>query len=283
MTQAEEELPGLELEYCDHNRRAKRRLYGINNAKKSEVRRNYYRDLIKVTEGTKDYATAALANIEAYDAPDPVLSAMRGSYIQDIKHFLGLTKQVITQTIRRVLNGEQVPADEKVVSIFEPHTNIIEKGGRETVFGHKVCLTSGKSGLILDCMILKGNPADTSLVSEIIERHKESYGRVPDQIVFDGGFASIDNRDKAKELGVIDVVFSKTKGMLIETLASSQRVFKVLTNFRAGIEAGISALKRAFGFSRVLAKGLNAFKTSLLNGVAAFNLSLLARHNLART
>ena len=101
-------------------------------------------------------------------------------------------------------------------------------------------------------------------------------------MAFDGGFASVNNRDKAKELGVTDIVFSKTKGMETETLARSTRVFKLLSKFRAGIEAGISALKRSYGFGRVLAKGWRAFKNSLLNGVAAFNLTLIARYQLAR-
>ena len=282
MSQASGRLPGLQLEYSDHNRRAKSRLYNINNTKKSAVRREQYRDLIKVTEHTRDYAMKAYGELQKYEAPDVLSGALCDSFTADIKRYWELTEQVIDQSIRRVLNGEEVPVEDKVVSIFEPHTDIIQKGGRETLFGHKVCLTSGRSGLILDCMILEGNPADSSLVATLIGRHENSYGAVPEQMAFDGGFASVNNRDKAKELGVTDIVFSKTKGMETETLARSTRVFKLLSKFRAGIEAGISALKRSYGFGRVLAKGWRAFKNSLLNGVAAFNLTLIARYQLAR-
>jgi len=277
MGRANEELDGIEIDYGDHNRRAKRRRYQINNTKKAETRRNHYRDLIKVTEMVQEYARGALLNLKNYEATGFQESYLVDDFIQQIEDYLELSGKVLVQTIRRVLNGEKVPAEEKVVSIFEPHTDIIEKGARETIFGHKVCVSSGRSGLILDCMLLEGNPSDTSLVEDVISRHKKSYGKAPTQIVFDGGFASIDNIAIAEKSKVVDIVFPKKKG--IEP-SCSDKVFKMLTRFRAGIEAGISALKRSYGFGRVLAKGWRAFKTSLLNGVAAFNLTLIARHKL---
>lgn len=64
---------------------------------------------------------------------------------------------VDSMTLRRFCSSE------KVVSIFEPHTDIIVKDRRDTLYGHKVCLAGGKSNLILDCVIVDGNPADTTL------------------------------------------------------------------------------------------------------------------------
>jgi IS5 family transposase len=78
-----------------------------------------------------------------------------------IDHYIQLTEKVIDQTVRRVMRGEKsMPAD-KLVSIFEPHTDIIVKDNRDTHFGHKICLTGGASNLILDCLVLEGNPADS--------------------------------------------------------------------------------------------------------------------------
>jgi IS5 family transposase len=85
------------------------------------------------------------------------------SMVQELKEIIHLTHRVIEQTTRRVIHGEFVPASEKIVSIFEPHTDIIVKDRRETFYGHKICLTGGKSNLITDCLILDGNPADTEL------------------------------------------------------------------------------------------------------------------------
>jgi IS5 family transposase len=86
---------------------------------------------------------------------------------------------VISQTERRVLHGEKVPAAEKIVSIFEEHTDIIVKDRRDTFYGHKICLTGGKSNLILDCIIVEGNPADVTLTETMLDRQCEIYGRYP--------------------------------------------------------------------------------------------------------
>jgi len=71
-----------------------------------------------------------------------------------------------------VIHGEKVPAQEKVVSIFEEHTDIIIKDRRDTFFGHKICLTGGRSNLILDCQIVEGNPADVTLTETMLERQE---------------------------------------------------------------------------------------------------------------
>ena len=279
MGQANESLPGMAISYSNHHRRAKRRKYKINNSKKAADREKHYLDLIQVTGWVQVYATEAVPQLKNYEGGSLLDGPRARGIAQEIEHYLELTSQVLSQTIRRVLEGEEVPAEEKIVSLFEPHADIIEKGARETIFGHKVCVSSGKSGLILDCMVLEGNPCDTTLVEDVITRHKNSYGSAPSQIVFDGGFASIENIEKAIEHEVDDIVFPKKKG--IEP-SCSDRVFKMLSNFRAGIEAGISTLKRSYGFGRVFAKGWRAFKNSLYNGIAAFNLTLIARHKLQK-
>ncbi len=89
--------------------------------------------------------------------------------------------------------GEKVPATEKLVSIFEAHTDIIVKDNRETFYGHKICLSAGKSSLVFDCVVLEGNPVDTALSLRAVRRLKEKYGSVPLQIAVDGGFASKEN------------------------------------------------------------------------------------------
>ena len=96
-------------------------------------------------------------------------------------------QQVREQTERRVLQGEKVPAAEKVVSIFEEHSDIIQTGGRETTFGHKVFLTCGKTSLMLDCRVVEGNPADQAQMKTMLKRHHQLYGYYPRQASFDGG------------------------------------------------------------------------------------------------
>ena len=190
----------------------------------------------------------------------------------------GLTAStIIEQTERRVLKGETVPAAEKLVSLFEPHSDIIVKGGRDVHYGHKLNLTSGKSGMILDVVIEAGNPADAERLLPMLERHIDIYGRPPRQMAADGGYASGGNLKAAKEKGVRDMAFHKKRGLKIEDMVRSRWVYRKLRNFRAGIEAGISCLKRAYGLARCTWKGLAHFKAYVWSSVVAYNLALFAR------
>ena len=113
-----------------------------------------------------------------------------------------LLRSVIVQATRRVLLTENVPATEKIVSLFEPHTDIICKGGRKTAFGHKINLATGRSGLVLDVVVETGNPADSARCLPMLERHCQHYGKAPTHAAFDGGYASKENLKQARALGV---------------------------------------------------------------------------------
>jgi IS5 family transposase len=192
-----------------------------------------------------------------------------------------LVKRVISQTERRVLKGEKVPATEKIVSIFEPHTDVIVKDHRDTYYGHKLTLSCGGSGLVLDCVVEEGNPADSTLPVRMVERQEDLFGRPPRQVALDGGFASKVNLRDIKGLGVKDVAFSKRRGLKVTDMVKSTWVYRRLRRFRAGIEGIISFLKRCFGMERCTWRGGTSFKTYAWASVISMNLVLLARHKLA--
>ena len=253
-------------------RRAKRRALGVLNARNGRARGRAYRDLLKVTRETVGYAHRAQAELEAQSNPWARTLAAR------IGHFVHLSSCVIHQTERRVLRGESVPAGDKVVSIFEDHTDLIVKDRRDTHYGHKITLTGGRSGLILDWVIEDGNPADSTLAVRMLERQKHIYGHVPRQAAFDGGFASRANLTAGKALGVQDLAFSKGRGLDVLDMATSARVYRRLRNFRAGIESWISFLKRSFGLDRCLWTGWHGFRRYAGASIVAANLLTLARH-----
>jgi transposase, IS5 family len=260
----------------DHTKRAKRRMLGVQRARNQEKRKPLYRDLLKVSRKVLGYAIAARGAL----ADSAEEGQRRLAY--ELNRYRLLLERVIDQTERRVLRGETVSAGEKVVSIHEPHTAIIVKDGRETLYGHKIYLTGGASGLVLDCLITDGNPADSTLSTTMLERQKEIYGRPPRQAALDGGFASKDNLREAKALGVQDVCFSKKRGLKVPDMVKSTWVYRKLRDFRAGIEGVISFLKRAFGLDRVTWRGELSFRSYVRSGVLAANLLTLARHELAR-
>ena len=273
---------GYDIDTINHTRRAKRRMLGIQHAKGNYEREKLYRELVKLTEETIADAVRAIPSLD--DPPASIdLDALLLGYAltTELEHYIPLGRQVVLQTKRRVFWNESVPAKEKLVSIFEPHTDIIVKKRRETLFGHKLCLTTGKSGMILDCLVLDGNPADSTLVDEMIERQKSIFGRVPRQAAFDGGFASEANRAAAKAAGVKDVMFHKKRGMKISEMVKSSWVYKRLKRFRAGIEGNISFLKRCFGLDRCTWRSLESFKAYTWASVLSANLLVLARHALA--
>jgi IS5 family transposase len=173
--------------------------------------------------------------------------------------------------------GEAVPAGEKLVSLFEPHADIIVKGGRAVQYGHKLNLATGKSGLILDVVVEAGNPADAERFLPMLDRQIARRGAPPRQTAADGGYASRDNLKQAKARGVQDVAFHKKCGIAVADMVKSQWVYRRLRNFRAGIEAGISVLKRAYGGARCTWRGLDHFKAYIWSAVVAHNLMLFAR------
>jgi IS5 family transposase len=200
--------------------------------------------------------------------------------IAKLKCFHDRSGRVVDQTRRRILKGESVPAKEKLVSIFEDHTDIIRKDARETLYGHKICLTAGSSSLVFDCTVLDGNPADSTLAIDTVKRLIEITGEAPHQIVFDGGFSSKQNLADIKDAGASDVVFSKSRGIPISDMASSSWVYRTLRHFRAGIEGIISFLKRAFGLDTCNWRSLPSFKSYVWSSILTSNLLVTARHLL---
>lgn len=261
--------------FCNHTRRAKRRMLAVMNAKGKEQRKAAYQDLLKMAGQVLVYARTAQTLIVA--GRQKVCSV----HYDHIEHYAGLTEKVIRQTQRRVFLGEIVPAQEKIVSIFEPHTDIIVKDRRDTIYGHKVCLTGGASNLILDCVIERGNPADSDLAIPMLDRQKEIYNRYPLKVCFDGGFASKDNLKLAKGRKIKDVCFAKKRGLKETEMCRSEYVYQHLRRFRAGIESGISWLKRCMGFARCTWKGWEAFKSYVWASIVSANLLTIARARLA--
>ena len=161
-----------------------------------EARAKFYRQLLRIAADTLGDLDAALPTAAASGA------SWSARWLECADHCAGLLKAVAVQTARRVLLEENVPAAEKIVSLFEPHTDIIRKGGRETLCGHKINLATGWSGLVLDVVVESGNPADSARCLPMLERHREHCGKPPTHAAFDGGHASADNLKHAREMGV---------------------------------------------------------------------------------
>lgn len=269
-----EQRPSLRKSFPDRRRRVKRRAYAIKFHRRTIDLVASYRVMIRATE---EVCAAARSVVERVADVEPLV-ALRAELLA----VLPLVERVIDQSRRRVLEGERVTANEKIVSIFEPHADILVKDNRTTYYGHKVCLSGGKSSLILDCVVEEGNPPDSTLVERTLERHVDLFGKAPRQVAMDGGFASKNNVAMAKAFGVEDMAFNKRSGLEIHDMVRSAWVFRRLRDFRSGIEGVISTLKRAFQMGRCTWRGAESFKAYVWSSVTSFNLIVLARHLLVR-
>lgn len=194
--------------------------------------------------------------------------------------FLPLAEKVVDQTRRRILQEEHVPAQEKVVSIFEPHTNIICRGkeAHPVEYGHKVWFNEVDGGIVTHFRILTGNPNDETQWEPSLNAHVESFGRPPDQASADRGLYSASNEQFAKDLGVQRVVLPK-RGYKSQQRREheSQPWFVEGRKWHAGVEGRISVLKRAHGLRRCLNHGFPGFERWIGWGVIAANLAVMGR------
>ena len=116
----------------------------------------------------------------------------------------------------------------------------------------------------------------------MLDRQKQVYSRYPLKVSLDGGFASKTNLDQAKSREIKDVCFGKKRGLKETDMCRSHYVYRRLRRFRAGIEAGISWLKRSLGLTRCIWKGWRSFKSYVWSAVVAANLLTIARAQLKK-
>ena len=273
------------MERVIHREHVKLRLTDYRKASKSLAARIFYgkrgqkealyRELIPLARRVIRQSDKAVAQVQQR-CSDPALSQ---PWIDQVVHYRQLLECVIDQAERRVLKGEKVPASEKLVSLFEPHTDIIIKGSRDIAYGHKINLATEKNGLITAVRIEQGNPGDVERFIPLMEAHQSLYGCVPTTTIADGGYASQANIDKGKGLGIKQVGFHKKKGLSASAMGLKEKTLKTLRDFRAGIEGNISELKRAFGAGKALWKGEDGFMAFVWASVISYNLTRLVRLN----
>ena len=264
--------------FRDRNRSARnaaRRVYESSRRRsqtaKANVRKAYQR-LVRITQASVGQARQVLAALEG--RMDKQAQELRAN----LEQFIPRVEQVITQTKRRVFEDEKVPAREKIVSIFEPHSDIICRGkaNQPVEFGHKVWLDEVEGGIISEYRVLDGNPADSTQWKPSLDHHVELFGQPPDQASADRGVYSAPNEAHAKQIGVKRVILPKP-GHKSEARRQheKQRWFKRGRRFHAGVEGRISVLKRKHGLDRCLYHGEDGFGRWVGWGIIAGNLAVM--------
>ncbi|HPT68845.1 MAG TPA: ISNCY family transposase [Syntrophomonas sp.] len=271
LTQLKEEI--VSLDFIDYTKSAKKTYFEINVSKREERRVElFYKQLILFTKVLNQTSNA--------------IKKKSGSLValgiqSELTKLLDLMEQVYDITYRKEVEGEKVPNADKLFSIYEQHTDIIVKGQREVLFGHKINLTAGKSNLVLDCDILRGNPSDKVLFQPAIDRVIENYGIVPRDSATDGGYATLVNLNYAHKIGIVNIVFNKVVGSM-RNIVSSLNMETRLKKWRSVMEAIISNIKRGFNIRTCNWKGWEHFQAKVLWSVLAYNFRVMTELILVR-
>jgi transposase, IS5 family len=269
--------------FRDRTRSARRRMYEIQRMttkQRHEQQAGTYRTLIGIAEEVVGSARAALETTRSMSGRDVFAVMAVEDLRKQIEHFCGLGSRVTDQARRRVLGGEQVPNDQKIYSIFEPHTDLIKRGKVRTPveFGHKVFLAESAQGLITQYEVLNGNPSDEIHVAPSLRRHRNAFGRVPELYGSDRGFFNEQNLASCKRAGVEVACIPQRGGKRTPEREAHEKSaeFKQGQRFRAGIEGRISVLLRGRGMKRCLAHGRDRFELLVGTAVLANNLMRIA-------
>jgi IS5 family transposase len=267
LSKLSEEIDGFS--YINYIKGAKKTFFKINNTSPKDKKTVLFIKQLQTFTKCINQVSNVIKKKDIY------VSIMSMVYVSLLEELLPLMKQVYDISFRKEIKGEKVPCDEKIFSIFEQHTDIIVKGSRDIVFGHKINLISGKSNLILDCLMERGNPSDSKIYTPTLDRVIENYKKVPRDSACDGGFASKENINQSIEKGIINVVFNKVVGSM-KNKASSKNMETRLKKWRSGIEANISNLKRGFQIHRCNWKGWIAFQAKVLWSILAYNIRVMS-------
>jgi len=267
------EIEGLSFE--EYKKKAKETYFKINIEKNAEKRVKLFQKQLKMFTECINQVSNIVKKKSEYG-----LTIKAIMHKTALESFLPVMEKVYNMTVRREINKENVPVEEKIFSIYERHTDIIVKGQREAQFGHKVNLGCGRSNLILTCEILKGNPKDSELYQDTIKKVKKYYGKTPESSTADGGFASKANIEYSQKAGIVNIVFNKIRGCM-QNVAGNKWIENKLKRWRSGIEAIISNLKRGFCIRRCVWKGLRHYGQKVFWSVIGYNIRVMTAGFLA--
>ena len=238
-----------------------------------------YRKLIRAAEATIEQAQQVLPVLQEQ------ASHQAKRLTQTLETFIPRAQQVVTQTVRRVLHQEKVPASEKIVSIFEPHTDIIRrnKAHKPTEYGHKVWLDEVDGGIVTRWDVLPGNPNDDRQWLPSLDHHIERFGKAPKQASGDRGVHSPNNERQARERGVQHVILPQPGRRSEERRQHERQPWFVRgRKWHVGVEGRISVLKRCHELDCCRDHGQDGFEKWVAWGVIVANLRTIGRRIVAK-
>jgi IS5 family transposase len=275
LRQIQKEFPSLGLDHRFHDQKVKKLATFIarhaSSKRKATLHRvkRHYRLLIARVRWIHGVGQTVLAQLQRL-----------AETAADLAHYLPLVERIIVQADQRVLQGLQVPADQKLYSLFEEHTELLQRGkARKPIeFGHKVLLAQTAEKFIHHYQVLPQRREDVELLAPALEAHRQLFGHYPDVLAADKGFyESMEQIDSLQATIRTVSIAKKGRRTAVEEQRETAEAFVQGQRFRAGVEGSISVLKRAFKLGCCLFKGFMHYATSVGLAVLCHNLVLLTR------
>ena len=279
---------GLKRKVRDRTRSVRKRVMAIAQASRHKgeegerKRQREYRQLLRLTRQILNDSKRVLGEVEA-------MSASRRRAVRGLREQLEMmadrVRRVVRQTRARVLEGStQFP--DKLLSLFEPHTEVIRKGkaAKPNEFGNVVELQEAENQIITHYEVFEKRTSDQRLLLPAIEAHQHKLGRVPGWVAADGGFYSRANEEEAKALGVkyVSIPNRNTRSEQRRRW-EKQRWFKHAQAWRTGCEGRISVIKRRHGLDHCRYHGIQGMRRWVGLGVIADNLINIGRYLTLQT
>jgi transposase, IS5 family len=273
----------------DRRRSVGRRVLVIGRqARSPETRAALVRSYRRLMATTRAVARDAVTMVHRISqrlrtAPRPVATALIQAR-RRIQQVQPLVHRILQQTRARLLGGDTHVPD-KILSVFEPHTEAIRKGtiAKPTEFGKLVTIQESEHQIITAYEVHERRPADMTLWTPALDRHLAIFERPPDIAAGDRGFASAKNEEAAVQRGVRRIILPRPGRQTPARRAHErQRWFRRGQRWRVGCEGRISVIKRRHGLRRCRYHGADGTVRWVGLGVIANNLVATATFVNAR-
>jgi IS5 family transposase len=274
---------------CDRSRSVKFRLLEIGRVARAKARGEINRDKLQQRYGQLLNTTSRVVgqakrfSAEIAQGVKQAATVMKQEALEGLRHELDemvpLVKQVMKQTRARIFHGN-TRSEGKLVSLFEPSTEIIRKGkaSKPTEFGKMVKLQEAENQIITAYEVYARRPYDSDLLIPAIDTHHALLGRMPRLVAADAAFYSARNEAAAKAKGVKRVCIpNRSTKSLERKREQKKRWFRSGQKWRTGCEGRVSVVKRRHGLNRCRYKGTVGMERWVGFGVIADNLINIGR------
>jgi IS5 family transposase len=248
----------------------------------SEALKPLYSSLIQLVTRVCEWSQSVRDTLLARRSRYGILEQATAEHLAtELAHYRALGLRVIDQAERRVLRGEVVPNEDKLFSIFEPHTELLKRGkaAKPIEFGHMIQIQQVGGKFITGYDVFEKKPVEHQLLDSALKRHHQLFGDYPDLVAADKGYYEDMSAIEGLQKKVALVAIAK-KGSLTpeQRERESDPDFRLAQRFRAGVEGTISFLKRVLGLFRCLNKGWEHYVSTIGAAIFTHNLLILARY-----